>query len=227
MRSFSGEGLLIFRKKRSLGVRKGLRPVLWLVGLVVLVGWALITVEKAVIPTLVAVSETEVTRVANQALINTVNAHMTEFMAGKNLLLFETGPTGELLYVQVNTTDLNMIQSDALAVLQEAFRSLDGFKVYVPLGQALGSRIFAPRGPRIPITLYPYGSVTVDVRDSYDTTGINQTKFEVWLQVKCMVRVVIPLIQAKTEVSTEIPLTTVLIPGKVPPTYLSIPTVPR
>jgi hypothetical protein len=50
---------------------------------------------------------------------------------------------------------------------------LEGFNVYVPLGQALGSSIFAPSGPRIPITLYPYGSVEVNVNDSYEVTGIN------------------------------------------------------
>lgn len=183
----------------------------------------LIVLERAVIPTLIAISETEVTRVANQAMIDTVNAHIADLMAGKNLLEFKNSPSGELLYVQVNTVDLNKIQSEALDVLQEAFRDLSGFKVYVPLGQTLGSRIFAPVGPRIPVTLYPYGTVRVELRDSYDVTGINQTKFEVTLKVTCMVRVVIPLISARTEVTTDVPLTTVLIPGKVPPTYLSIP----
>lgn len=160
-------------------------------------------------------------------MIEAVNAHVADFVNGKALLEFRTGPSGDLLYVQVNSADLNRIQAEALAVLQESFRQLSGFKVYVPLGQALGSRIFAPSGPRIPVTLYPYGSVHVEVLDSYDVTGINQTKFEVWLKVTCMVRVVIPLIQARTEVATEIPLTTVLIPGKVPPTYLSIPDVTK
>jgi sporulation protein YunB len=156
-------------------------------------------------------------------MIDAVNLHVTDLMAGKNLLEFQTGPSGELLYVQVNTADLNKIQSEALAVLQDAFRQLAGFKVHVPLGQALGSRIFAPSGPRIPVTLYPYGTVRVEVHDSYDVTGINQTKFEIWLRITCMVRVVIPLIQSRTEVAAEVPLTTVLIPGQVPPTYLSIP----
>ncbi len=224
MRSFSGEGLLIFRRKRSLSVGRGLRLFFWLLALVVFVVWLLVIVERAVIPTLVAVSETEVTRVANQAMIDTVNEHVSSLLEGKSLLDFKTAPNGELLYVQVNTVDLNKIQSEALLVLQEAFRNLEGFKVYVPLGQTLGSRIFAPSGPRIPITLYPYGTVRAEIHDSYEVTGINQTKFEVSLKVTCMVRVVIPLIQARTEVATEIPLTTVLIPGKVPPTYLSIPT---
>ncbi len=174
-------------------------------------------------PTLVAVSETEVTRVANQAMIQAVNSHIADLLAGKTLLDFKTNSAGEIMYVQVNNVDLNKIQAEALAVLQEAFLGLSGFKVYVPMGQVLGSRIFAPVGPKMPITLYPYGTVRVELQDSYEVTGINQTKFEVSLKVTCMVRVVIPLISARTEVSTVIPLATALIPGKVPPTYLSIP----
>lgn len=226
MRSFSGEGLLIFRRKRSLAVHRGVRTFMWLGALIALALWILAMIERAVIPTLVAISETEVTRVANDAMVAALNDHVADIMNGKDLLEFHTNDAGELLYVRVNAANLNRIQSEALAVLQDAFRELAGFQVSVPLGQALGSRIFAPSGPRIPVTLYPYGSVEVDVNDSYEVTGINQTKYEVWLTVTCMVRVVIPLISAQTEVTTQVPLTTVLIPGKVPPTYLSIPRLP-
>ncbi|MGE5578499.1 MAG: sporulation protein YunB [Bacillota bacterium] len=200
---------------------------MWLGAVAALLFWIVLVFERAVIPTLIAVSESEVTRVANQAMLDALNQHVTDIMNGKDLLDFHTNQDGELLYVQVNAVDLNRIQSEALAVLQESFRELEGFRVYVPLGQAMGSRIFAPSGPRIPITLYPYGSVEVDVHDSYEVTGINQTKFEVWLTVTCMVRVVIPLISAQTEITTDVPLTTVLIPGKVPPTYLSVPKGPQ
>jgi sporulation protein YunB len=218
-----GEGLLIFRKRRSLKVGGSFRLFLWLALAVAAMVYLVVVLERAVIPTLIAISETEVTRIANQAMVDAINTHIAGLMTGKTLLEFRNSPSGELLYVQVNTVDLNKIQSEALNVLQEAFRNLSGFKVYVPLGQTLGSRIFAPAGPRIPVTLYPYGTVRVELRDSYDVTGINQTKFEVTLKVTCMVRVVIPLISARTEVTTEVPLVTVLIPGKVPPTYLSIP----
>jgi sporulation protein YunB len=227
MRSFSGEGLLIFRRKRSLAIRRGFRPALWLGALAAFIIWLLVLFERAIVPTLIVVSETEVMRVANQAMVDALNAHVAQILNGKDLLDFHVNQDGELLYVQVNAANLNRIQSEALAVLQESFSELEGFKVYVPLGQALGSSIFAPSGPRIPITLYPYGSVEVNVNDSYEVTGINQTKFEVWLTVTCMVRVVIPLISARTEFTTDVPLTTVLIPGKVPPTYLSIPKAPQ
>jgi sporulation protein YunB len=204
-------------------VSSGYKAFLIVAGVVVLLVWLVSLVERAIIPTLVAISEIEVTRVANQVMVDAVSQHIEDLLSGKTLLDFKTGPAGDLLYVQTNAAALNRIQVEVLSVLQETFKSLSGFKVYVPLGQTLGSRILAPLGPRIPVTLYPYGTIRVQVEDSYDVTGINQTRFEISLKVTCMVRVIIPLISARTEVTSRIPLTTVLIPGKVPNTYLSIP----
>lgn len=185
--------------------------------------WLLLLAERSIIPTLVAIAESEVARVANEVLIDTINEHITSLLQGKVLLHFETGPTGDLLYVKTNTADLSRIQAEALGVLQKAIGTLRDFTIRVPLGQTLGSKIFAPVGPRIPIRVLPYGSVRAQILDSYDVTGINQTRYSISLRATCSVRVIIPLLSAHTEVVTDIPLTTVLIPGKVPDTYLSLP----
>jgi sporulation protein YunB len=181
-------------------------------------------VENKVVPTLIAVAETQITRVANRAMIDAINDNISTLLDGKELLHFETGSSGDLLYVRTNAAELNRIQAESLAVLENVLQQLDGFTVSVPLGQALGSKVLAAYGPKIKIRLYPYGSVTAQVTDSFDVTGINQTRYNLCLTVTCMVRVVIPLIAARTEVSTDVPLATILIPGKVPDTYLTLPT---
>ncbi len=181
-------------------------------------------VENKVVPTLIAVAETQITRVANRAMIDAINDNISTLLDGKELLHFETGSSGDLLYVRTNAAELNRIQAESLAVLENVLQQLDGFTVSVPLGQALGSKVLAAYGPKIKIRLYPYGSVTAQVTDSFDVTGINQTRYNLRLTVTCMVRVVIPLIAARTEVSTDVPLATILIPGKVPDTYLTLPT---
>ena len=39
------------------------------------------------------------------------------------------------MYVQTNTSDLNQIQAEALAILQETIKHLEGFEVRSPLGR--------------------------------------------------------------------------------------------
>jgi len=189
----------------------------------VLLVWLTMAIERAIIPTLIAISESEVARVANEAIVNAINGHIEALLEGKEFLEFETDPSGKLLYVKSKTADLNRVQAEALNVLQEMLSGLSGFNVYVPLGQTLGSRIFAPFGPKIKVSLFPYGTVRVEVKDSVEVTGINQLKYNVSLYVTCSIRVVIPLISSKTQVTSEIPLVTILLPGQVPETYISVP----
>lgn len=206
--------------KRGPGVKVGLFfLVAFTIGL-----WLFLLAERSIIPTLVAIARSEVNRLANEVLIEAINKNLTALLEGKTLLEFETGPTGDLLYVRTNTADLSRIQAEALEVLQKAVAGLGGFTIKVPLGQAVGSKLFAPVGPRIPVRVLPYGSVRAQILDSYDVTGINQTRYNISLRAICSVRVIIPLLAAETEVVTDIPLTTVLIPGKVPDTYLSLPS---
>lgn len=182
-----------------------------------------VVIERAIVPTLIAISESEVTCVINEALADAVKNHISRLLEGKTLLHFEIGQDGKLLYIRTNTADINQIQAEALEVLKEAMKNLEGFVLRVPLGQIMGSKILASLGPKIRVTLYPYGSVLTQVKDLYDVAGINQTRYNVFLNVNCAVRVVIPLISSKVEVSTDIPLTTILIPGQVPNTYLTLP----
>lgn len=196
---------------------------MWVGGVLLVLIWAFNSIENAAVPTLIAIAETEVNRIANRAMIDAINEDISRLLDDRELLHFETGPTGELLYVRTDAGELNRIQAEALAVLEDAFQELDGFTVSVPLGQALGSEMFAPYGPKINARLYPYGTVFAEVRDSFDVTGINQTRYNLHLTVTCVVRVVIPLIAARVEVTTDLPLATILIPGKVPNTYLTLP----
>ena len=169
------------------------KVVLYCLAALSLVMWFIRWVERSIVPTLVAIAESETTRVANEVMVNTINKHLAALLNGKVLLEFQTGPTGDLLYVRTNTTALNQVQADALDVLQEAVDTLEEFTIRVPMGQAFGSKLFAPVGPKIPIRVIPYGSVKAQVYDSYDVTGINQTRYNILLRATCTVRVIIPL----------------------------------
>ncbi len=223
-------GLLIFRKTRARKISKSSKKflaLLYTLGVLLVIAWSVMALERSIVPTLIAISETEVARVTNEALVDATNKHITAFLEGKTLLFFEMGQDGSLLYIKTNAADLNRIQADALHVLQNAVNDLKGFTVYVPLGQILGSKVFASLGPKVKVTLFPFGAVRTQVKDTFDVTGINQARYNIFLSVDCVVNVVIPFISSSVEVATEIPLTTILIPGKVPDTYLTLPSPPK
>lgn len=202
--------------------RTGARAFLTVLCVSVLLVVGLMALENALAPTLLAMSEAEVARVTTRVLVETINVRIASMLDGKELLEFKTNEQGDLLYVKANARELSELQAEALDVLEEAFKNLEGIEIAIPLGQALGSTIFAPNGPKVRITLFPYGTVQAQIRDSFDVTGINQVRYNVNLHVTCTVRVVIPLITSKTTIESDIPVASVFIPGKVPNTYLEL-----
>lgn len=180
-------------------------------------------IERSIMPAVTFVAEMEASRVVNEALVCAVNNHVVDFLTGRRLIETNLTESGELLYIRTKTDDLNRIQAEALDALQGAFASLERFSVHVPLGHALGSKIFAAYGPKIKVVLCPHGSIEVKVMDSFEVTGINQVKYHVYLEVEGVVKIVVPLLSSLVPVKTTIPLATLLIPGKVPHTYINIP----
>lgn len=176
-----------------------------------------------IVPTLLAISETKVIAIANRAVLQAIHSHVDTLLENKELLSFHTDPNGKLLYTQTNAACITEIQSEVLALLQNTVNDLQRFGLHIPLGQILGSRIFATKGPTIKVAMCPYGYVDVKILDRFDVTGINQLKYDLFLNASFTLQIVIPLISTKTYVSVDVPLTTVIIPGEVPDTYLTLP----
>lgn len=188
---------------------------------------SLIAVERKIFAPLLAISEAKVVAIANDVILQAVNSQIDALLEGKNLLDFHQDSDGHLLYVKTNTAGLNRLHSDALGLLQDALKDLEEVDIYVPFGQILGSTIFAAAGPKIKVVIIPYGYVNLQIVDGFEVTGINQVKYDLSLEAHFALQVVVPFIASKTGISIDIPLATVLIPGKVPDTYLTIPYLER
>lgn len=212
----------MFRRRfvRRRPPRRGLFwPLLFLAAAV----FAFAFVERSVVPTVVALAESEASGAANRLIVDTVRNEVLPLLQGKDLVEFVTSASGEIVFVRVNSAYLGEVEAISLRALQEGLARVGEFKVYVPLGQLVGSRILAASGPKLPVTLIPAGVVSTKIADSFEVAGINQTKYTLFLTAKVSIKVVIPLVSSSTVVSAEVPLATVLIPGKVPDTYLSLP----
>ncbi len=88
--------------------------------------------------------------------------------------------------------------SDATITVQQLMKNTKD-KIYLPLGQLLGSQLLAGRGPDVPIVIVPVGTVESRVYDVFEEAGINQTRHKIYLEVKTMVRVVVPLLRSHVE----------------------------
>ena len=122
--------------------------------------------------------------------------------------------------MQPNNAEINRIAVTATLAIQKRLQDLAPVTVKVPLGQVFGSRILAGYGPNLPVRVIPIGLVESVINDVFDQAGINQTRHRIFIRVKAVVKMIVPLVNEEIRINTDIPLTEAVIVGEVPNVYV-------
>ncbi len=124
--------------------------------------------------------------------------------------------------VTVNTVLVNDICNMVAARVSEKLSNLNPEPVSVPVGMALGLDTLAYFGPRISFRLSPVGNALVDYESKFESVGINQVHFEVWLTVESTIRIINPVQSSSVTVTRDVSLVDTMVSGAVPDTYLNM-----
>jgi len=180
--------------------------------------------ELRVRPTLLAAADIKITGMAVEAINRTVQQEVSRNNIGyQDFITVQRDYNGRVALMQANTVRINKLAADITLDVQQRLRGLESETIFVPLGQIMGSRILAGLGPKLPIHIYPLGVVNVDVRDSFEQAGINQTYHKIYLDFKTKIRVVIPLQSGEVEVVTKVPVAESIVVGDVPDAVINLP----
>jgi len=155
-----------------------------------------------------------ITRAVNEKV-----AWKTEY---QDLVTIHKDGEGRIVLIQPNTVKINRMMAETLLYVETGFSELEKQSYSIPLGQAMGSRIFAGYGPEIKVRMVPVGRVTADVVDSFEEAGINQTRHLISLKISGKIKVVVPFNKEEIDVTMTIPVTETIVVGQVPQTYMML-----
>lgn len=144
-----------------------------------------------------------------------------------DFLVKTTDAQGMVNSLSVNTLLVNDLCGRLAADIGKELESSGRETVRIPLATITGLRAFANAGPALPITVLPVGGAVVDYESAFESVGINQVNFRLWLRVDAAVRVVNPVQNQDILVSRKVALVNTVFSGQVPDTYLNnTPVVP-
>lgn len=195
-------------------------PFLLLIGLGLAVGFALLEVSLA--QTVIAFTKTEAHWKATKAINQAVLASLDDGTTYDDLVRTQKDSRGQVIFMEANVITINRLASQTSLRAQEQLENLSQESISIPLGQVLGSKLLASYGPKVGVELTPLGTVKVQVRNSFESAGINQTRHWISLLVQSRLQVVIPFIEAEVPVEVEIPVADAVIVGPVPGTFLQM-----
>lgn len=159
----------------------------WLIGsLVLLAIGSIVLLELNLDQTVLDLSKIE----AQQLAVRVLSATLQRDLGQQPQNLFHVKVVNGEAFIQPDLPEINRESGHAALAVQSALRHLPRDPIEIPLGQALGSKLFSAYGPMIPVTLIPYGSLSINFHESFQQAGINQTMLTVYLDTDTMVQIV-------------------------------------
>lgn len=203
-------------------MRRHIRGILWLILLVLLVAFGLLTMFRVRYhETIRSLAQTQV-RNATSDLINDAIDRQMEMgnIQYDRIVYFEKDLNGKITALKTNISEVNRLKTDILNIINDEILALDTTDIGIPIGSLLLPELFAGQGFSIPVHILSIRNSDASFSSDFREAGINQTLQQLNMQVSVDVSI---LVLGKTEsftVSSEVVVAETIIVGQVPDTFL-------
>ena len=173
-------------------------------------------------PSLIAMCEIKANSIGVSVSSKAVKQVMEEVGYDNELIKLEKDEAGNILALKANVIEMNYIASLIGSRTQQMYNELTESYVQIPIGNFTDNALLAGRGPRIRVKIMPVGTVGSDFKTEFVSTGINQTRHRVYLQVISSMRVIAPFSTKTIKVVNNVNVAETVIIGNVPNSYYNL-----
>lgn len=196
----------------------------WRIRLIILVILVLVLglwMDGNLRPIVISMAEAQCRSLAVGVLNTSIRTVLSSGIDYGDLMEVRFDSDGRVTMMQANTVRMNSLSTSITEEVQSGLKNLGVARIGIPLGSALGSKIFAGEGPRIPVKVYPVGSVSTGFSSEFETSGINQTRHKIYLKVTSSIQIVIPTDAKVVTVTENVLVAESIIVGQVPERFYS------
>lgn len=179
----------------------------------------LIQFDRKILPSAAAISHMQAKNMANKLIDASVKDTLDEMKINSSDFFIDSG-TGAINSFSANTMLINEVCANVSTNISTDLEKLADERIDIPFGVLSGIEILSNIGPDISFSLMPMGEVAVDYDTSFNSVGINQTNFKIWMNVNIAIQIVNPLKKEKIVLERKLMLVDTVINGEVPGQYL-------
>lgn len=176
-------------------------------------------IDRHLVPPLMTVAELRVKQIATQAINKAISEQVANKSDFEQLIDWKTNNSGKVSGFMLNYGEHMRITSQTISTVQQTLDNVGSIPEHIPIGQAFGSTFISSYGPRVPVHFEPIGTVKVDLNTRQQDAGINMILVEVYIRIEAEVAIIIPFDTKPEKVTTEIPISYLLVVGDVPMYY--------
>lgn len=201
--------------------KKRIKPRFFIIILILIIfNIVLYMFDKRVLPYVLQKSETMVKAKAVDTISEvSMNVFSSEFKYD-DVIKIDKDSEGNINLIRADTIKLNKLSSEIALQCNDELKKMGDMGIDVPMGWITERSVFYDLGPEINIKIQHIGNINIDYDSKFESAGINQTRHKIYLKVKAMVRVIVPLHSQDVEVDCDIPVAETIVVGKIPETAL-------
>lgn len=139
-----------------------------------------------------------------------------------DIVTLDKDADGKIRALQSNLSSVNRLKADISLSIQQKIAEVSDTELIIPAGSLSGYDLFAGVGPRIRVTLLPYGDTRAEFESFFESAGINQTRLVVNLKVKTSLALLMPTVNTTCAVESTVPVLQTIIVGDIPGSYLNV-----
>lgn len=205
-------------------------------------------INKGIEPKIMEIAEAKTDQFAKDAIVEAVNKKIGEGMNEDIIIIDENEKNGYIRSVNWNTAYITRVHHQTHYRVQQYLRRLEEGKTVepresldidvdeengttrqemlekpqvarIPLGEVTNNVLLSNLGPEIPVHFRTIGDVESRVIARVEHHPINNTMYQLYLEVKVNLRIVLPFSTDTTHVETEILIAQNTVHGEVPQFY--------
>lgn len=129
---------------------------------------------------------------------------------------------GKNSVLKTDIVTINEIASDIAIEIQNELNDISKQTIEIPIGSLTGIKYLAGSGPRIKIKIISAGQIATDIKTEFESAGINQTVYRIYLNLECNVSILTSYKTMEETIQNQVLLVETVIMGDVPTTYLEM-----
>ena len=153
-------------------------------------------------------------------IINNASTIVLDNTEYKNIVIVEENEGNKVLKTDV--VIINKIASDIALEAEKQFGELQNEKIEIPIGALTGNKYLAGSGPNINVQIIPTGNILTEIKNEFESKGINQTIYRIYLELTCKVSVISQYKSIEEQIVNQVLLVETVIVGEVPDTYYNL-----
>lgn len=205
--------------------KKSIKKIFILIFIIIIISFITIFIryKNTVLPSVLEISEKYAVNAINEKINTSVEKVISELnLTSKDFFEKNFDSDEKINYFSADTILINKVCSKTAAEISKEIKDLKDEKITLPIGIFSGIDLLSNIGPKFSVSVLQTGNTLVDYETSFESQGINQINFKIWLVTKTEISIVNPLCSKKVSVSRKVMLVNTVFNGVVPQTYLNM-----